>query len=99
MEEAPVKLLQPGHPLLETPNLIRPEDFDGWVQERGLYFPGEFDSHYETILEMNDPGEKPLKSGILYARVGRASISTRRWPGSASCPQASLARSSSSPIC
>jgi hypothetical protein len=71
VEEAPVKLLKPGHLLLESPNLIRPEDFNGWVQERGLYFPGEFDSHYETIMEMNDPGEKPLNSGILYARVGQ----------------------------
>jgi len=71
VEEAAVKILKPGHLLLESPNVIRPEDFNGWVQERGLYFPGEFDSHYETVLEMNDPSEKPLTSGILYARVGQ----------------------------
>jgi LmbE family N-acetylglucosaminyl deacetylase len=71
VEEVPVKLLKPGHPLLESPNVIRPDDFSGWVQERGLYFPTDLDQRYECLLEMSDPGEKPLQSGIVFARVGR----------------------------
>lgn len=73
VEEAPVRILSPGHILLASPNVIRPEDFTGWVQERGLYFPAglDLDPRYECPLEMNDPGEKPLRTGIVYARVGR----------------------------
>lgn len=71
VEEAPVKILKPGHVLLESPNPVRAEDFDGWVQERGLYYPANFDVRYECLIETNDPGEKPLASGILYARVGK----------------------------
>lgn len=71
VEEAPVKFLNPQHPLLTAPNTITAADFEGWVQERGLYFPGEWDARYETVLEMADPGEKPLQSAILFARHGR----------------------------
>jgi hypothetical protein len=71
VEESPVKLLNPEHPLLTAPNRITSADFDGWVQERGLYFPGGWDPRYETVLEMGDPGEKPLQSAILFARHGR----------------------------
>ncbi len=71
VEERPVKFLKPEHPLLNTPNKISPRDFEGWVQERGLYFPSEWDSRYEAILESNDPGEKPLSGGLLYGRHGK----------------------------
>lgn len=71
VEEAPVKMLVPEHPLLRTPNAITEADFAGWVQERGLYFPGQWDAGYETLLEMGDPGEEPLRSGLLVARMGR----------------------------
>lgn len=71
VEEAPVRILKPGHLLLESPNRVRLEDFDGWVQERGLYFPSDLDPRYECLLEMNDPGERPLNSGIVYARAGQ----------------------------
>ncbi len=71
VEEAPVRLLKPEHPLLTAPNRITAADFDGWIQERGLYFPGEWDPRYETVIETHDPGEKPLESGILFARHGR----------------------------
>lgn len=71
MEDAPVKILNPNHPLLNTPNKITEKDFDGWVQERGLYFPNEWSKNYETIISFNDPGETPKDSGILYAKYGK----------------------------
>lgn len=71
VEESPVRLLKPEHRLLSFPNQIRAADFDGWVQERGLYFPIEWDAKYEAVLEMTDPGEKPLAGAILYAPVGK----------------------------
>ncbi|MCC7343132.1 MAG: PIG-L family deacetylase, partial [Bryobacterales bacterium] len=71
VEDAPVTILKPGHPLLNLPNKIRERDFAGWVQERGLYFPSKFDDRYETVIATHDPGEKPLADGILYARFGK----------------------------
>jgi LmbE family N-acetylglucosaminyl deacetylase len=70
VEEAEMRLLQPDHPLLNWPNKITAADFDGWVQERGLYFPGEWDERYEALLSCNDPGEAPLDGGLLVARYG-----------------------------
>ncbi len=70
-ESAPVKSLQPGHPLLNFPNKIRLSDFDNWIQERGLYYPKEWDSHYTALFSMNDPGEKPLTGGLLVAKYGK----------------------------
>ena len=71
-ETAPVTFLAPEHPALTTPNRIGPADFDGWVQERGAYFPSSWDTdHYTTLLAMNDPGEAPLKSSILVAKHGQ----------------------------
>ncbi|MCC6265476.1 MAG: PIG-L family deacetylase [Bryobacterales bacterium] len=71
VEDAPVTILKPGHPLLNLPNRIRERDFAGWVQERGLYFPSKFDDRYETVIATHDPGEKPLADGILYAKFGK----------------------------
>lgn len=71
VEEAEVRMLKPDHALLRGPNAITAADFVGWVQERGLYFPGEWDAGYDALLEMNDPGEEPLRSGLLAARTGR----------------------------
>jgi hypothetical protein len=71
LEDAPITFLQPKHPLLHFPNRITPKDFTGWVQERGLYFPKEWDPHYAPILSTNDPGEPPLKGGLLVAPYGR----------------------------
>ena len=71
VEEAPVQILDAANPVLNFPNKIGPADFDGWVQERGLYFPSEWDSHYQTVIATSDPGEKPLAGGILYARYGK----------------------------
>ncbi len=71
MEDAPVSFVNAQHPLLLGPNAITPRDFEGWVQERGLYFAGEWDPRYEAILVSNDPGEKEMKGGLLFARHGK----------------------------
>ena len=51
--------------------LISAADFEGWIQERGLYFASEWDSRYQTLLESHDPGEPPRVGGTLYARCGQ----------------------------
>ena len=71
VEDAPVTLTDPKHPLLSKPNAITAADFEGWVQERGLYFAGDWDARYETPFESHDPGEEPRKGGLLYARHGK----------------------------
>ncbi|MCS6807335.1 MAG: PIG-L family deacetylase [Bacteroidota bacterium] len=70
-EDAPVHILKPEHPVLTTPNLITQEDFQGWVQERGLYFASTWDNRYEPLLACNDAGEPERKGGILFARYGK----------------------------
>ena len=70
-ETAPVKFLQPAHPLLNFPNKIKLSDFDNWIQERGLYYPKEWDNHYTALFSTNDPGEKPLTGGLLVAKYGK----------------------------
>ncbi len=71
VEEAPVKVTAPQHTLLTTPNRISSADFEGWVQERGLYFPSQWDSRYETVVSTADPGERTLNGGVLYTRYGK----------------------------
>jgi LmbE family N-acetylglucosaminyl deacetylase len=71
VEDAPVTILAPDHQLLSFPNKITQDDFAGWIQERGLYFPDQWDLHYETILACNDPGETAKASGILFAKYGK----------------------------
>jgi LmbE family N-acetylglucosaminyl deacetylase len=71
-ETAPVSLIAPDHAAVNTPNKIGPADFEGWVQERGAYFPSSWDQdHYTAVLAMNDPGEAPLTSSILIAKHGK----------------------------
>jgi hypothetical protein len=70
-EDAKITFLLPKHPLLNFPNRITQKDFTGWVQERGLYFPKEWDPHYAAVLSTNDTGEPPLKGGLLVAPYGR----------------------------
>ena len=70
-ENSPVKFLKPDDSLLNTPNKITQDDFKGWVQERGLYFWSEYDSHYTPLLAMNDPGEKDLDGALLYTKLGK----------------------------
>jgi LmbE family N-acetylglucosaminyl deacetylase len=71
VEEAEVRFLKPNHPLLNTPNKITSKDFEGWIQERGLYFSNEWDTKYETVISSNDPNEKPLDGGLLYTKYGK----------------------------
>ncbi|MFZ9837849.1 MAG: PIG-L family deacetylase [Opitutaceae bacterium] len=71
-ERAPVSFLLPAHPVLNVPNRIGPEDFAGWVQERGAYFPSSWDeTRWAAVLALADPGEAPLRSGLLVAKHGR----------------------------
>ena len=71
-ENSPVSFLAPEHAALTRPNRLGPEDFTGWVQERGAYFPSAWDTeHYTAVLAMNDPGEQPLKSSVLIAAHGK----------------------------
>lgn len=70
-EDAPVTFLQPGNPLLRFPNRITQADFANWVQERGLYFPREWDPRYAAVLGTSDKGEPMLRGGLLVAPYGR----------------------------
>jgi len=71
VEDSPVELPNPASPLLHQPNEISARDFQGWIQERGLNFASEWDSHYQPLFETHDPGEKPLLGGTLYTRYGK----------------------------
>lgn len=68
--DAPVTVLRSDHCLLQLPNQIFPSDWDGWEQERALYFPSSYSSEYQEILQMGDPGLPAKRSALLYARVG-----------------------------
>jgi LmbE family N-acetylglucosaminyl deacetylase len=70
-ENAQVRVLAPSNPLMNIPNKITPKDFDGWVQERGLYFPNKWDLAWTPILSCHDPNEKPLDGGLLVAKSGK----------------------------
>lgn len=70
-EDAPIKILKPAHPLLTFPNRISVADFKDWIQERGLYYPRDWDAHYEALFSTNDPGETPLTGGLLAAQYGK----------------------------
>jgi hypothetical protein len=70
-EDSPVSLIDPKSPLLSSPNTITKADFDGWVQERGLYYASKWDSHYSTVIATHDPGEEFLPGGMLFTRYGK----------------------------
>jgi hypothetical protein len=70
-ETAAVDFLAPDHPVLNTPNKITSVDFDGWIQERGIYFPDSWDGHFTPILACHDPGEAPLQGSLLVAPYGK----------------------------
>jgi LmbE family N-acetylglucosaminyl deacetylase len=70
-ETAAPTFLAPDNLVLNKPNKITSADFDGWVQERGIYFPDQWDDHFTPVLAFNDPGESPLKGGLLVAPYGK----------------------------
>ena len=70
-EDAPVDILAPDHPVFNRPNRITDADFEGWVQERGLYFLGEWDPRYTPLMASQDPGETPRAGGLVEARYGK----------------------------
>ena len=70
-ERAPVTVLAPDHPVMRRPNRISERDWEGWVQERGLYFARSWDPAYSPILETHDKGEAELRGGLLIAPVGK----------------------------
>ncbi|MGM5470120.1 PIG-L family deacetylase [Flavobacteriaceae bacterium LMO-SS05] len=70
-EDAEVRFLNPQHPLLNYPNKITQKDFEGWTQERGLYFPDQWSSEFTPILSMNDKDETPKDGSLLVAKYGK----------------------------
>jgi LmbE family N-acetylglucosaminyl deacetylase len=70
-EDAEVSFLAPSHKVLNFPNKITSKDFDGWVQEQGLYYPDEWDATFVPILSSNDKGEEPKDGGLLIAPYGK----------------------------
>jgi LmbE family N-acetylglucosaminyl deacetylase len=71
VEEAEVRILDASHPALNMPNKITLKDFDGWVQERGLYFANQWGREFTALLSANDPGEEPRDGGLLIAPHGK----------------------------
>jgi hypothetical protein len=71
VEEVPVKILEPANPIFHSPNEITQKDFEGWVQERGLYFMSQWDANFTPLLESHDPGENEQKGGLLVAHYGK----------------------------
>src|SRR6266516_2924690 len=70
-ETAAVTVLDSTTGAFHVPNDIGPDDWRGWVQERGLYFAHDWDPAYTPLVEMHDPGELPLQGGLLVAAVGK----------------------------
>ena len=70
-ETAPIRIIAPADSTMRVPNGLTAADWQGWVQERGLYFARSWDPAYRPLLETHDPGDGPLEGGLLVARVGR----------------------------
>ena len=71
VEQAPMTMKAPAHALLNKPNKIAATDFDGWVQERGLYFANPWDPKYEVVLSCNDPNEPARDGGLITTHYGK----------------------------
>lgn len=71
VEDSPVEILAPQDRIFTSPNQITEKDFDNWVQERGLYFMGHWDDHFQPLLACHDPGEAAQKGGLLRAQFGK----------------------------
>jgi LmbE family N-acetylglucosaminyl deacetylase len=70
-EDAEMRILKPEHAIFNSPNKITQEDFKGWVQERGLYFPNKWDANYDALLSCNDKGEPAKDGSLLVAKYGK----------------------------
>ncbi|MGZ3833838.1 MAG: PIG-L family deacetylase [Mucilaginibacter sp.] len=70
-ENAKITVIDPNNPVLNYPNKISQSDFDGWVQERGLYFTKDADPQYQKVLQMNDPGEAPKDGALITTQYGK----------------------------
>jgi LmbE family N-acetylglucosaminyl deacetylase len=73
-ENAEVRILQPTHSAFNFPNTIMQSDFEGWVQERGIYFASYIDKNYQPLLSMNDPNEKPNEGSLITAKYGKGNF-------------------------
>jgi hypothetical protein len=71
VEEAPVTFPNADSPLLQYPNHIVPQDFDGWIQERAVYVATQWDKQYQTVMASHDPGEEPMDGGELWTHYGK----------------------------
>ncbi len=74
VEDAEMRILAPEHEVMNSPNKLSAVDFDHWVQERGLYFPSEWDKNFTPIFSCNDPGEKPIDGSLLIAPYGEGNF-------------------------
>jgi LmbE family N-acetylglucosaminyl deacetylase len=70
-ENAKITIIDPNNPILNYPNKISQSDFDGWVQERGLYFTRDADPQYQKVLQMNDPGESSKDGSLITTQYGK----------------------------
>lgn len=73
-ENAKVNLIKPSHVILNIPNKIKNDDFNNWIQERGIYFVSERDANYESIISMNDPNEKASDGSLIYTKYGKGNF-------------------------
>ena len=73
-DNAEVTFVDPKHRALNTPNVISNKDFEGWVQERGIYFADDYDEHYETVFSMHDPNEPAHEGSLIIAKHGKGNF-------------------------
>jgi len=87
VEDAPVQILAPDDGIFHYPNKITAKDFDGWVQERGLYFMESWDDHFKPLLACNDPESHRKKADCCGRSTAREPTSSRAMRFSGSFPQ------------
>jgi LmbE family N-acetylglucosaminyl deacetylase len=73
-DNAEVRFINPKHSVLNYPNIITQKDFDGWIQERGIYFASDIDKNYETVFSINDPDEKASEGSLIVAKYGKGNF-------------------------
>lgn len=73
-DNAEVTFIAPQHPVLNTPNVISSKDFEGWIQERGIYFATDYDENYETVFSMHDPNEPASEGSLIIAKHGKGNF-------------------------